>query len=144
MKSVVAFLCGLLFAVGLVLSGMTLPAKIIGFLDIFGDWDPSLAFVMGGAVMVHLGFQQLFKNRKRPLFDTEFHLPARTEFDYKLFGGAAIFGVGWGLSGFCPGPAIVSLVTVAPESLLFFVGMVLGILMYRGLGAIYPAYRDDS
>ena len=137
MQGLVTFLCGILFAAGLVLSGMTLPTKIISFLDIFGEWDPTLAFVMGGAVMVHLGFHQLFKKRERPLLATEFHLPNRTEIDYKLLGGSAIFGIGWGLGGFCPGPNIVSIISTSPESILFFVGMVMGILFYQLVLALY-------
>ncbi|MCA9679540.1 MAG: YeeE/YedE family protein, partial [Myxococcales bacterium] len=106
-----AFGAGLLFGLGLVLAGMTIPAKVIGFLDITsaqGAWDPSLMFVMGGAIAVHAVALRLVRRRGAPLFDRTFHLPTRKDLDLLLLAGAAIFGVGWGLAGYCPGPGLVS------------------------------------
>ncbi len=140
----IAFCCGILFAAGLVLSGMTLPSKVIGFLDIFGEWDPSLAFVMAGAIGVHLPFHQVFKKKKAPILDTEFHLPARSSVDLPLIGGSAIFGFGWGLVGFCPGPNIVTLVTTAGQPLLFFVGMIVGILFFRLVEMLYKSPQENQ
>jgi uncharacterized protein len=96
------FVAGLLFAIGLGLAGMTQPQKIISFLDVTGRWDPSLMFVMGGALAVHLISYRWITRRKSPLFDTSFHIPKRTDLDLKLIGGSALFGIGWGLSGYCP------------------------------------------
>ncbi|WP_201244253.1 DUF6691 family protein [Halochromatium salexigens] len=101
----VVFLSGTLFAVGLGVSGMTLPQKVIGFLDLGGHWDPSLAFVMAGSAGVYLLFYRWIKQRSSPLFDTEFHIPTRHDIDQRLLVGAALFGVGWGLVGLCPVPA---------------------------------------
>jgi uncharacterized membrane protein YedE/YeeE len=108
MRAVSMLGAGLLFGVGLGLSGMTQPAKVIGFLDVFGRWDPSLMFVMGGALAVHFLYLRTTSGRTKPLLDTKFHLPTTTALDAKLFVGASIFGIGWGLGGFCPGPALVS------------------------------------
>ncbi len=106
MKPLVALLCGLIFGAGLTVSGMTDPARVAGFLDLFGAWDPTLAFVMGGALAVAVpGFQWLLR-RPRPQLDERFHLPTRQGIDRDLWLGAALFGIGWGLSGFCPGPAL--------------------------------------
>jgi uncharacterized protein len=124
---------GLLFAVGLGISGMTLPTKVIGFLDFFGDWDPSLAFVMGGAVAVHLVLHRLILRRPDPVLGGGFRLPARGEIDGRLVGGSALFGIGWGMGGFCPGPALVGLVTFLPGVLVFVGGMVLGMGLFRAL-----------
>ena len=144
MRGWTAFGCGLLFALGLVLSGMTIPAKVIGFLDIVGDWDPSLAFVMGGAILVHLGFHQAFKNRQAPLLDTKFHLPIPTQIDGRLLSGAAIFGVGWGLGGFCPGPGLMSIVTTAPAAIIFVMGTALGILLFNVVSRGFNIEDEES
>lgn len=137
MKIVISFGCGILFAAGLVLSEMTLPSRVIGFLDIFGNWDPSLAFVMGGAIAVHLPFQLYFRRRPSPILDAHFHRPTRTDIDYRLIGGSVLFGIGWGLAGFCPGPNIVALVTTATEPVVFFLGMLVGILFYQFVTTLY-------
>lgn len=132
MKSLVtAFGVGLLFALGLGVSGMTRPENVQGFLDIFGDWKPALLFVMLGAVMTHFLFYLQIKRRTSPLFDLKFYLPTRRDVDLRLLAGSALFGVGWGLSGLCPGPAIVSSVTGNASVLTFLASMVAGMLVFR-------------
>jgi uncharacterized membrane protein YedE/YeeE len=127
MSLIVNFAIGLLFGLGLVVSGMSDPAKVLNFLDIAGTWDPSLAFVMGGAVIVAFFGYRVVLQRKAPIFDTTFHLPKRTDIDSQLIVGPALFGIGWGLGGFCPGPALTALGLAAPGTLAFvptmFVGM---------------------
>ncbi len=125
-KSIVALMAGVLFGAGLVVGGMTDPGKVIGFLDLAGPWDPSLAFVMGAALCVTLPVFQLFKGRGRPLLESRFFLPTKTDLDPQLLGGSALFGIGWGIAGLCPGPAIANLVTGVPEILAFVVAMVAG------------------
>jgi uncharacterized membrane protein YedE/YeeE len=126
-----AGLAGALFGVGLIISGMTQQAKVVGFLDVFGAWDPSLAFVMIGAIGVCLpAFRRVLRLR-RPLFVREFQVPARKQIDRDLILGAAVFGVGWGISGFCPGPAIVSLGTGALPTFVFVGAMIVGMRMQR-------------
>lgn len=117
---------GLLFGFGLGLSQMVDPAKIIGFLDVAGDWDPSLALVMVGALAVTLPVFRPVLRRTQPLLDREFFVSARSKIDAQLVGGAAIFGVGWGLAGFCPGPAIASLAYGLQESVIFIAAMAAG------------------
>src|SRR5215217_2548227 len=109
-RIVVALLAGTLFGLGLAISGMMNPAKVVGFLDVAGEWDPTLAFVMGGALLVTIPAFRLILNRPRPILADGFALP-KSALDGRLLGGAALFGVGWGLSGFCPGPALVAMVT---------------------------------
>lgn len=131
MRIVVAFSVGVLFAMGLAISGMTHPAKVIGFLDFFGDWDPDLNFVMGGAVLTRFVLRRaLLGPDARPLWAREFYLPTRTSLDLPLLLGALCFGVGWGLSGFCPGPALASLVTLEPQTLLFIGAMLAGMVLH--------------
>lgn len=113
LRHAVALLVGVVFGAGLVLSGMTQPVKVLGFLDWLGDWDPSLLFVMGGAVAVYGVAYRLVLRRPRPLLADAFVLPSRRAIDAKLLGGAALFGVGWGLGGYCPGPSIVALASGA-------------------------------
>jgi len=127
MKQISTFFCGWLFAVGLGIAGMTQPAKIIGFLDVAGDWDPSLLFVMGGAVTLGLVSFHLVLMRRSPLLEERFVLPEKFTIDNSLLSGAAIFGVGWGLSGYCPGPALVSLVTGNPSVIVFVISMIVGL-----------------
>lgn len=134
--SVAAFGAGALFGVGLILAGMTRPEKVVGFLDFTGSWDPSLMFVMGGAVMVHFVLFRAIKRMPSPLFDTKFHLPTRRDLDPRLIAGAALFGVGWGLGGFCPGPGIVSLASGALAPLVFVLAMTAGMLIQRIWDAI--------
>lgn len=118
---VAAFLAGAVFAVGLVLAGMTQPSKVIGFLDIGGAWDPTLAFVMAGAIASHVAGLWLTSRRTVPLFATSFSAPTREDINAPLVLGAAVFGIGWGLVGYCPGPALTSLGS-GTESALVFVG----------------------
>jgi len=124
----VAALAGALFAVGLAVSGMTKPEKVIGFLDLAGPWDASLAFVMVGAILVYGLLSRVITKRARPWFDVSFHLPTRRDLDHRLILGAAIFGIGWGLGGFCPGPGLVSATTGGAAALVFVLGMTLGTL----------------
>lgn len=128
-RLLVALLAGVLFGVGLGVSQMVDPAKVLGFLDLAGDWDPSLALVMGGALLVTLPMFLPTIRRGRPIFADEFDLPRRTRLDGRLVGGAALFGIGWGLVGFCPGPAISSLAYLREESLVFLAAMVAGALL---------------
>jgi uncharacterized protein len=122
-----SFAAGAIFAVGLAISGMTRPAKVVGFLDVFGAWDASLAFVMMGAIGVHAIAHRWILRRGAPLFDEGFHLPTRKDLDARLIAGAAVFGVGWGLGGYCPGPGIVAASSGAVAALVFVVGMTGGI-----------------
>lgn len=121
-----AFLSGALFAVGLAVAGMTNPAKVVGFLDLFGAWDPSLAFVMIGAIGVHVVAVRWSKRRRMPLFDGRFHLPTRRDVDVRLVVGSALFGVGWALAGFCPGPGLVAMTAGQLPALVFVLGMAAG------------------
>jgi hypothetical protein len=130
MKTVLsAFVCGFVFAVGLVVGGMTQPGKVIGFLDVFGAWDPSLAFVMGGAVATHAMLRPLVIRRGAPVFAARFSLPTLTAIDARLLAGAALFGVGWGIAGFCPGPAIVATGAGATRAIVFAVAMLAGMFL---------------
>lgn len=126
MRTATYFLSGLLFAVGLAISGMTQPAKVIGFLDFFGAWDASLVFVMGGAIAVHFIALRFIFKMKKPVFAESFSLPTRKDLDPRLLGGAALFGVGWGLGGFCPGPALASISTFATPVLVVVGAMLVG------------------
>jgi uncharacterized protein len=128
-QNATAFGIGALFAAGLAVSGMTQPSKIIGFLDVFGRWDASLMFVMVGAIAVHFTAYRLILRRKAPLFETKFHLPTRRDIDLRLVLGAALFGIGWGLGGFCPGPGLVALGSGSVSAIVFVVGMTLGMLV---------------
>jgi uncharacterized protein len=121
-----AFGAGLLFGIGLVVSGMTQPQKVIGFLDLFGQFDPSLMFVMLGAIAVHAVAYRFSVRRGRPLFAPAFEWPSRRNVDRKLLLGAAVFGAGWGLGGYCPGPAVVSLPGGGWQALSFVLAMLAG------------------
>jgi uncharacterized protein len=128
MKSLACALLGALFAVGLVIAQMTNAGKVLGFLDFGGDWDPSLLWVMVGAIGVHALSYRLVTRRTSPLFGATFAIPARGHIDAPLVVGASLFGIGWGLGGYCPGPALVSLFTFDPVTLTFVAGMALGML----------------
>jgi len=127
---------GLLFGAGLTISGMTDPERVRGFLDIFGDWDPTLAFVMGGAMIVMAIAWRIRSGLKEPIFDDKFSLPDRTDLDRKLIVGSALFGIGWGIAGLCPGPAIVSLALSPLQVLPFVIAMMAGMLLQRFLAAV--------
>lgn len=125
-------LSGAIFGVGLALSGMTQPAKVQGFLDVTGHWDPSLAFVMGGALAVSAATWWLWaRRRSAPILDQRFAVPPAGRVDARLLAGSAIFGVGWGLGGFCPGPAIASLGAGVRDAILFCAAMAVGMLAAR-------------
>ena len=131
MKStLVAFISGVVFALGLGIGGMTQPAKVIGFLDFTGNWDPSLAFVMLGAIGVHSLFYRMLRNRSSSLFSLAISLPSRTEIDSRLIGGSVIFGLGWGIAGYCPGPALTSLASGNSSAVIFSVAMIAGIFAF--------------
>ena len=134
MTFVVNLVLGLIFGVGLVISGMSDPAKVLNFLDLAGAWDPSLAFVMGGAVIVTFFGYKLVLKRDRPVVGTRFRLPTRTELEPRIFAGPAIFGFGWGLSGFCPGPALTAIGLAAPGTLVFVPAMIIGMWLARLVG----------
>ena len=125
------FVVGLLFGLGLMLSGMTDPGKVIGFLDLFGTWDPSLALVMGGAIMVGFFAFTVAKKRTSTFLGGALRLPTNMDIDKKLVIGSMLFGAGWGLAGFCPGPALVSMADGQPKALVFVVAMLLGMLGYE-------------
>jgi uncharacterized protein len=144
MSFLVNLLLGLLFGVGLVVSGMSDPAKVLNFLDLFGTWDPSLAFVMGGAVLIaFVGYRLVFA-RDRPLLDGTFHLPTLTKVDRRLVAGAAIFGIGWGLGGFCPGPAITALGLAEPGTLVFLPAMFVGLWIARIAASQSPGRNSGT
>lgn len=131
MNRLTEFVAGLLFGVGLLLSGMTDPGKVIGFLDVFGAWDPSLALVMGGAILVGVFAFALAKKRTRTFLDGALHLPATSVIDKRLVLGGLLFGAGWGLAGFCPGPALVSLATGQPKAAVFVLAMLAGMGLFE-------------
>jgi hypothetical protein len=131
MRTAVAGIWGVVFGVGLALGGMTNPAKVLGFLDVAGAWDPTLAFVMGGALAVSATGFALARGRARPWLSAAFALPTRTDLDAPLVGGAALFGVGWGLVGLCPGPALANLARGSVEIWIFVAAMAAGALAQR-------------
>jgi uncharacterized membrane protein YedE/YeeE len=130
-RGVVAFVSGVVFAVGLAISGMTKPSKVIDFLDFTGSWDPSLAFVMVGAIGVHVYFARHALGMRAPLLADRFDLSTKRGLDARLVGGAALFGVGWGLGGYCPGPAFVSLASGATSAFVFVGAMLAGLFIAR-------------
>ena len=125
------FLGGVVFALGLGISGMTDADKVLGFLNLAGDWDPALAFVMVGAIGVHLILYRLIVRRPSPLFGDRFHLPTRRDISPRLLTGAALFGVGWGMGGFCPGPGLVSLAGLGTSAVVFVACMLAGMVLHR-------------
>lgn len=131
MQRISGFVVGLIFGLGLMLSGMTDPGKVIGFLDLFGNWDPSLALVMGGAIAVGFFAFALAKKRTTSFLGGALHLPKSTQIDKRLIWGNVMFGAGWGLAGFCPGPALVSMATGQDKALVFVLSMVFGMIVYE-------------
>ena len=142
MKLITALLAGWVFGLGLVLSGMSNPAKVLGFLDLAGGWDPSLLFVMGGALAVGLLAFALARRRGRTLLGEALSLPAARRIDRRLVGGSLLFGIGWGLGGFCPGPALVALGLGEPKALVFVAAMLLGMALFEWLERRLPALRS--
>jgi len=129
MKHIIVLFCGMLFGAGMALSGMTDTAKVIGFLDLTGNWDPTLMFVMGGGLLVTVPFFQFGLVRmEKPVFGDNFRVPLTQIIDWKLIGGGAIFGLGWGIYGYCPGPAVASLAYGNIESIIFICVMALGMV----------------
>ncbi|QEE36036.1 YeeE/YedE family protein [Octadecabacter sp. SW4] len=136
MRLISTYLIGLVFGVGISISGMANPAKVLNFFDFAGTWDPSLGFVMGGAVIVTFIGYRLVLKRQTPAMDTKFHLPSNTTIDAKLIGGSTLFGIGWGMSGFCPGGALPALGTGKIEVFIFVAALLAGIFAAKGLGAV--------
>jgi len=128
---VAALLAGLVFGAGLILSGMTDPGKVIGFLDLAGRWDPSLAFVMGGAILVGFFAFRLAGARGNAFLGGAMHLPQRRDIDTRLVAGSVVFGIGWGLAGFCPGPALVSFGSGVDQAAVFVAAMLGGMMIYH-------------
>ncbi len=126
-----ALLVGLIFGIGLILSGMANPAKVLGFLDLFGNWDPSLAFVMGGAISVGLLAFRVAAGRPTSLLGEPMRLPTRKDVDKRLILGSLVFGAGWGLAGFCPGPALVALGTGSLKATIFVASMLSGMAIFE-------------
>jgi uncharacterized protein len=124
---------GFLFGMGLTVSGMTDPQRVRGFLDVFGDWDPTLAFVMGGAVLVMAVAWRVQARMAKPVFGEKFSLPDRSDLDPRLLTGAAVFGMGWGVAGLCPGPAVASLALSPVHAIPFVVAMLTGMLLQKVL-----------
>jgi uncharacterized membrane protein YedE/YeeE len=131
MNAFFSLAAGLVFGVGLILSGMTDPGKVIGFLDLAGRWDPSLAFVMAGAIAVGLVAFRLAGKRGRAFLGGAMHLPTRRDIDKRLVGGSIVFGIGWGLAGFCPGPALVSFGAGIDQAAVFVAALLGGMVLYR-------------
>ncbi len=131
MNIVAALAAGLVFGIGLILSGMTDPGKVIGFLDVAGRWDPSLALVMAGAILIGFFAFRLAGRRGKTFLGGGLHLPQRRDIDLRLVGGSLLFGVGWGLAGFCPGPALVSLASGQQPAAVFVAAMLGGMLLYQ-------------
>lgn len=126
-----ALASGLIFGLGLSISGMTRADKVINFLDLADAWDPSLGFVMGGAILVHLVLFRHILRRESPVFGTGFGIPTRTDIDMRLVGGSALFGIGWAIGGFCPGPSLVSAASLAPHALVFVAALTGGMLAFQ-------------
>lgn len=129
--TLIAFLAGVMFAVGLVVSGMTNPEIVTGFLDIFGEWNYSLAFVMGGALLVNVIAFKVILSKPKPLCETQHYLPTNKLVDKKLVVGSILFGVGWGALGVCPGPGLVNLMTFEPTAVGFIVSMLVGMEIFN-------------
>jgi uncharacterized protein len=135
LRTLAALACGLVFGLGLAISGMMNPAKVISFLDVAGDWDPTLAFVMGGALLVAIPAYRVILRQRRPVLSGGFSLPAEEKLDAALIWGSSLFGVGWGLVGFCPGPAVAAMVTGLPAVLGFVAAMIGGMTLHAWLSA---------
>lgn len=139
MQIFMALLVGLLFGIGLIVSGMTNPAKVVGFLDLAGNWDPSLGFVMGGAILVGVFAFGVARKRKQSLLGAPMRMPTATVIDRRLVLGSLAFGAGWGLGGYCPGPALASLASGGDKALLFTLAMLAGMALFEVLERISAA-----
>ena len=133
MRLLFSLFSGLLFGLGLIVSGMSNPAKVLGFLDLAGAWDPSLALVMGGAIVVAMPAFWLARRRKLAILGDAMQLPANRQLDRRLILGSLTFGVGWGIAGFCPGPALVSLLAWQSKAWIFVVAMIAGMALFAWL-----------
>ena len=139
MRQLAAYLVGLVFGIGISISGMANPAKVLNFFDVAGTWDPSLIFVMGGAVLVTFLGYRIVLRRPKPIIDAGFHLPDNLRIDARLLGGSALFGVGWGIAGFCPGGALPALGTGRIEVFAFMAALIAGIFAAKALIALSGA-----
>lgn len=137
LRVVSAAAIGLVFGLGIVISGMANPAKVLNFFDVFGTWDPSLLLVMGSALVVTFIGYRFVLRRPTPVFDRKFHLPAKRDLDVPLIAGSALFGIGWGIAGFCPGGAIPALGSGEPSPLIFVAAMIGGIFLANGIKAAF-------
>ena len=132
MKNIISFTVGLIFALGLGISGMTKVHVVKGFLDVFGDWNPALVGVMVGAILIHsFLFYFIIKKRKSPLLDSKFYLPTRKDLNVRLIAGSAIFGLGWGWAGICPGPGIVAMISGNTNIIIFVVSLLAGMILFK-------------
>lgn len=131
MPTFFALLAGAVFGIGLIVSGMADPAKVLGFLDLAGNWDPSLAFVMGGAILVGVIAFTFARKRTVSLLGLQMRMPTATQVDKRLVGGGLLFGIGWGIAGFCPGPALVALGTGEQKALIFVAAMLVGMVLFE-------------
>ena len=142
-NNVAAFAVGLIFGVGLIVSGMFNPAKVLGFLDLAGAWDPSLAFVMAGAIAIGMAGFAVAAKRSTSLLEAPMQLPQNRQIDTRLIAGSLTFGVGWGLAGFCPGPALVALGFGQAKAVLFVIAMLFGMGAFEGLESLQRAKRSE-
>jgi len=141
--AVSSFIVGLIFGIGLIFAGMTDPSKVIGFLDISGLWDPSLAFVMAGAILVGLVGFRFANHRTMNFLGGAIRLPTKTDIDKRLVVGSLLFGAGWGMAGFCPGPALVSLATGSSKAIIFVLSMIAGMALFESMERVLRA-RDAA
>ena len=136
-KFIISALIGAIFGLGIAISGMANPAKVLNFFDVAGSWDPSLIFVMGGALITTaIGYLAVFGARSKPVFDADFHLPINKTIDARLIGGSAVFGIGWGIAGFCPGGAIPALGFGGLNVIAFVGAMIIGIVLARSIDGL--------
>lgn len=131
MKTLASLIAGVVFGAGLTVGGMTDPARVRGFLDLFGDWDPTLAFVMGAALVVMFIAWRIVPGMARPILEDDFHVPTKNELTPQLIGGAVLFGVGWGIAGLCPGPGVAALAIEPAGAAIFVVAMLAGMAVHR-------------
>ena len=131
MKTLASLIAGLVFGAGLTIGGMTDPARVRGFLDLFGDWDPTLAFVMGGALVVMAIAWRVVPGMARPILEDDFHIPTKSELTPQLIGGSVLFGVGWGVAGLCPGPGFAALAIEPAGAAIFVVALLAGMAIHR-------------